>query len=45
LQGVAEIEYNGQIARLSVGQSCLLPANLGRCTLSAEGVVLQSTLP
>lgn len=45
LQGVAEIDYNGRIASLSVGQSCLLPANLGRCTLSAEGVVLQSTLP
>lgn len=45
LQGAAQITYDGQFLTLLSGQSCLLPASLGRCELSAQGVVLQSTLP
>lgn len=45
LGGRAEIMWRDAATVLQSGQSCLLPAALARCTLSAAGVVLQSTLP
>lgn len=45
LEGTAQITHAGQLTILASGQSCLLPASLGCCKISAQGVVLQSTLP
>lgn len=45
LNGSAEILHQGASFKLNPGQSCLLPAALNTCQLTAEGVVLQSSLP
>ncbi len=45
LGGGAEVTWQDGIIVLQSGQSCLLPAALEECGLSAAGVVLQSTLP
>lgn len=42
LQGQARIAWNGRVTPLAAGQSCLIPAAMGVCELSAEGVVLCS---
>ncbi|HBG01405.1 MAG TPA: mannose-6-phosphate isomerase [Firmicutes bacterium] len=43
LGGRAEILWEGGISLLRSGESCLLPACLGRCYLRSNGIVLQST--
>lgn len=39
----ATLSWTGGITHLVPGQSCLLPASVGPCTLSSAGVVLHST--
>lgn len=43
LRSPSDIVWNGGITHLVPGQSCLIPAHLGLCTLSSNGVVLHST--
>ncbi|HPT82613.1 MAG TPA: class I mannose-6-phosphate isomerase [Limnochordia bacterium] len=43
LAGPARVLYRGTVTELAAGQSCLLPAALGRCELEAEGIILTSS--
>ncbi len=43
VRGAAEIAWSGGVTNLTAGQSCLVPASLDACHVSAEGAVLCCT--
>lgn len=45
LGGSTQIAFQGGAVELAAGQSCLLPAALGSCTLHAAGTILRSSPP
>lgn len=44
-RGKAEVTVNGVVTEMESGQSLLVPACLGTCAVSSNGIVLSSSLP